>query len=131
MPEQTPIKPAEPLSHPAMPAVPAVAMPVAPAPPPETPTQQVASAPEPLPAGISTSAAPVFDAPVLPAASEPLPDIGDVAKKLKDTHPSVPPPVAPSGPHAPVGIIVTTVMGMIVLCGLAIAVYLTSQQTSL
>jgi hypothetical protein len=106
-----------------------VPMTVAPAPPTEPVTQQFAVAPEPTDpiaaaqlaskkSGLSSGSAEGNTATDDTATSD-----GPAPK------PSVPPKMPPSGSHAPVGMIVATVIGMLVLSGLAVAVYVTSQSS--
>jgi hypothetical protein len=112
-------------------------MPVVSAPPAEPVTQQVAVAPAPLPTGPtdtmpapsekSTSSRSVLPEPPEDGTSESS-DSNDMPA-LPTPKPSVPPKMPPSGPHAPVGIIIATIIGMIVLSGLAIAVYVASQSS--
>lgn len=132
-PEPTPSKPATPPPA-VVPAAP-VAQPV--------PAPLVMPTPEPAPQHMAVTPAPALDGgialpPDLPAehsdhpehTPEPLtPE--DAKPKPTSPKPSTPPPVAPAGPHAPVGIIVATVIFMLLLCGLAVAIYMTSNSSSM
>lgn len=57
---------------------------------------------------------------------EPLTE-ADAQPAPKQPKPSTPPPINQAGSQAPIGVIVATIVGMLILCGLAIAVYMTSQ----
>lgn len=61
---------------------------------------------------------------------EPLTE-ADAHLAPKQSKLTTPPPVAPAGPQGPAGVIVATVVGMLILCGLAIAIYVTSQSSAL
>jgi hypothetical protein len=129
-----PPAPAEP-PKPAMPAVVSASAPVAVAPAPDSdPTPQpMAVAPEPKSEGLPLPTVEIeqtahSDRPE--HTPEPLTE-ADAQLKPKSLKPSTPPPVRAAGPHAPVGIIVATILGMIILCGLAVALYMTSNMSSI
>jgi hypothetical protein len=112
-------------------------MPVVSAPPAEPVTQQVAVAPAPLPTGPTETTPGMSDKSlaspsVLPKPSEDSTsessDNNDISA-LPTPKPSIPPKMPSSGPHTPIGVIVATVIGMIVLSSLAIAVYMASQSS--
>jgi len=105
----------------------------APAPTPDPVPQQMAVAPAPAadddsPEAVMAAAA-SHDKPSgkLPEPLNPddaKDDNDDIKKHLPK--PSVPPKLPDPGPHAPIGIIIATVLVMLILCGLAIAIYMSS-----
>jgi uncharacterized protein len=126
------MQPSSPITTPPKPAE--IPPPPPPPPPVSTPDpapQHMAVAPEPMNEGIALPTVEVEssthnDHP--DHTPEPLTE-ADAKPVLKMQKPSIPPPMPSSGSQAPIGAIVATIIGMIILCGLAIAVYMTSHSS--